>query len=160
MESGKLEELRHIARGIAAQFGPNCEVVVHDLSQHPDHTIVAIENGHVSGRKVGDGASNVVLERMEHQDQEAQDHLSYLTRTPDGKVLKSSTIYIQNSRGKVTAILAINFDISALMMAAGLHLCAGAAAGGAGEDRQHQRCSGGADPAVGGSGWEACGADE
>ena len=119
MESGKLEELRHIAKGIVAQFGPNCEVVVHDLSQHPDHTIVAIENGHVSGRKVGDGASNVVLERMEHQDREAQDHLSYLTRTPDGKVLKSSTIYIRNSRGKVTAILAINFDISALMMAAG-----------------------------------------
>ena len=119
MESGKLEELQHIAKGIAAQFGPNCEVVVHDLSQHPDHTIVAIENGHVSGRKVGDGASNVVLERMEHQDREAQDHLSYLTRTPDGKVLKSSTIYIRNSRGKVTAILAINFDISALMMAAG-----------------------------------------
>ena len=119
MESGKLEELRHIAKGIAAKFGPNCEVVVHDLSQHPDHTIVAIENGHVSGRKVGDGASNVVLERMEHQDREARDHLSYLTRTPDGKVLKSSTIYIRNSRGKVTAILAINFDISALMMAAG-----------------------------------------
>lgn len=119
MESGKLEELRHIAKGIAAQFGPNCEVVVHDLSQHPDHTIVAIENGHVTGRKVGDGASNVVLERMEHQNQEARDHLSYLTRTPDGKVLKSSTIYIRNSRGRVTAILAINFDISALMMAAG-----------------------------------------
>ena len=118
MESGKLEELRHIAKGIAAQFGPNCEVVVHDLSQHPDHTIVAIENGHVSGRKVGDGASSVVLERMEHQEQEAQDHLCYLTRTPDGRILKSSTIYIRNSRGKVAAILAINFDISALMMAA------------------------------------------
>lgn len=119
MESGKLEELRHIAKGIATQFGPGCEVVIHDLSQHPDHTIVAIENGHVSGRKVGDGASHVVLERMEHQDQEAEDHLGYLTRTPDGKILKSSTIYIRNSRGKVVAILAINFDISALMMAAG-----------------------------------------
>ena len=70
-------------------------------------------------KKVGDGASSVVLERMEHQNQEARDHLSYLTRTPDGKVLKSSTIYIRNSRGRVTAILAINFDISALMMAAG-----------------------------------------
>lgn len=118
MESGKLEELRHIARGIAAQFGSGCEVVIHDLSRHPDHTIVAIENGHVSGRKVGDGASSVVLERMEHQEQEAQDHLCYLTRTPDGRILKSSTIYIRNSRGKVAAILAINFDISALMMAA------------------------------------------
>lgn len=118
MESGKLEELRHIARGIAAQFGSGCEVVIHDLSRHPDHTIVVIENGHVSGRKVGDGASSVVLERMEHQEQEAQDHLCYLTRTPDGRILKSSTIYIRNSRGKVAAILAINFDISALMMAA------------------------------------------
>ena len=118
MESGKLEELRHIARGIAAQFGSGCEVVIHDLSRHPDHTIVAIENGHVSGRKVGDSASSVVLERMEHQEQEAQDHLCYLTRTPDGRILKSSTIYIRNSRGKVAAILAINFDISALMMAA------------------------------------------
>ena len=118
MESGKLEELRHIARGIAAQFGSGCEVVIHDLSRHPDHTIAAIENGHVSGRKVGDGASSVVLERMEHQEQEAQDHLCYLTRTPDGRILKSSTIYIRNSRGKVAAILAINFDISALMMAA------------------------------------------
>lgn len=118
MESGKLEELRHIARGIAAQFGSGCEVVIHDLSRHPDHTIVAIENGHVSGRKVGGGASSVVLERMEHQEQEAQDHLCYLTRTPDGRILKSSTIYIRNSRGKVAAILAINFDISALMMAA------------------------------------------
>lgn len=118
MESGKLEELRHIARGIAAQFGSGCEVVIHDLSRHPDHTIVAIENGHVSGRKVGDGASSVVLEQMEHQEQEAQDHLCYLTRTPDGRILKSSTIYIRNSRGKVAAILAINFDISALMMAA------------------------------------------
>lgn len=119
MESGKLEELRQIAHGIAAQFGSGCEVVVHDLNRHPDHTIVAIENGHVSGRKVGDGASHVVLERMEHQDEDPRDHLCYLTRTPDGKILKSSTIYIRNSRGKVAAILAINFDISALMMAAG-----------------------------------------
>ena len=116
MESGKLEELRHIARGIAAQFGPNCEVVVHDLSQHPDHTIVAIENGHVSGRKVGDGASMVVLEQLEHQHEQPQDHLCYLTRTPDGKILKSSSLYIRNSRGAVTAIFSINYDVTGLMM--------------------------------------------
>ena len=119
MESVKLEELRHIARGIAAQFGPNCEVVVHDLSQHPDHTIVAIENGHVSGRKVGDGASQVVLEQMESGEADPEDHLGYLTRTPDGKILKSSTLYIRNAKGKVGAILSINFDISRLLMVEG-----------------------------------------
>lgn len=42
--------------------------------------------------------------------------MAYLTRTPDGKILKSSTVYIRNSKGKVSAILAINYDISKLLM--------------------------------------------
>lgn len=105
--------------GIAGQFGSSCEVVVHDLSRHPDHTIVAIENGHVSGRKVGDGASHVVIEQMETNDPEPKDHLCYLTKTPDGKILKSSTVYIRNSKGKVSGILAINYDISKLLMVEG-----------------------------------------
>ncbi|WP_337593214.1 helix-turn-helix domain-containing protein, partial [Vescimonas sp.] len=45
-----------------------------------------------------------------------KDHLSYLTKTPDGKILKSSSIYIRNSRGLVVAILAINYDVSRLLM--------------------------------------------
>ena len=116
IESGKSGLLRQMADGIAAQFGSSCEVVVHDLSRHPDHTIVAIENGHVSGRKVGDGASHVVIEQMETNDPQPQDHLCYLTKTPDGKILKSSTVYIRNSKGKVSGILAINYDISRLLM--------------------------------------------
>ena len=94
-ESKRLELLRQVAAGIAAQFGSGCEVVVHDLSRHPDHSIVAIFNGHVTGRKVGDGASHVVLEQLRSQDQTTKDHLCYLTKTPDGKILKSSTIYIR-----------------------------------------------------------------
>ena len=39
-----------------------------------------------------------------------------MTKTPDGKILKSSSIYIRNSKGKVSAILSINYDISRLMM--------------------------------------------
>lgn len=114
-----MRQLKQVAAGIAAQFGSGCEVVVHDLSRHPDHTIVAIENGHVSGRKVGDGASSVVIEQMQNRDPEPKDHLCYLTKTPDGKILKSSTVYIQNSKGKVSAILAINYDISRLLIVEG-----------------------------------------
>ena len=108
-----------MAAGIAAQFGSSCEVVVHDLSRHPDHSIVAIENGHVSGRKVGDGASHVVIEQLQSNDPEPKDHLCYLTKTPDGKILKSSTVYIRNSKGKVSALFSINYDISRLMMVEG-----------------------------------------
>ena len=50
-----------LAKGIARQFGPNCEVVVHDLgTEELENSIVAIENGHISGRRIGDGPSHVV----------------------------------------------------------------------------------------------------
>ena len=55
-EASTLQFLFQLAKGIASQFGPNCEVVVHDLdSNDPESSIVAIENGQVTGRKVGDG---------------------------------------------------------------------------------------------------------
>ena len=108
--------LRQVASGIAAQFGTDCEVVVHDLSRNVEQSIVAIENGHITGRQLGDGASSVVLEQIRSHDSQPTDHLAYLTRTPDGKILKSSTLYVRNNRGKVGAILAINYDISKMMI--------------------------------------------
>ena len=93
-------------------------MVIHDVgAKHPEHSIVAIENGHVTGRKVGDGASHVVMEQVRRADAQPEDHLSYLTKTPDGKILKSSTMYIRGKNGKVVAILGINYDISSLLMA-------------------------------------------
>lgn len=117
IETTQLNALKQIARGIAATFGSNCEVVIHDVSgKGSDSTIVAIENGHVTGRKVGDGASQIALEQVLSADEHPVDQLRYLTKTPDGKILKSSTMYIHGKNGKVAAILGINYDISALLM--------------------------------------------
>ncbi len=116
-----MELLRQIADGIAAQFGSCCEVVVHDVGEgSPENSIVYIVNGHVSGRKIGDGGSNVVLEQWLQQDAQPEDHLAYLTRSTNGKVLRSSTMYIRNDAGWVEALLSINFDISSLLVAEGL----------------------------------------
>lgn len=114
------DSLARIAKCVAAQFGSNCEVVVHEIDkQDAEHTIVAIENGHVTGRKVGDGPSQVALEQMGKSidAKAAEDHLCYLARTPDGKLIKSSTVYIRDSQGAVSALFCINMDISALAMA-------------------------------------------
>lgn len=112
-----MDMLKQIAAGLAAHFGPNCEVVIHDLAG-PDGecSIAHIENGQVTGRKAGDGPSKVVVEQLLHSREDPQDQLAYLTRTPDGKILKSSTIYIRDDAGNVEAILSINYDISALLM--------------------------------------------
>ncbi len=109
--------LRQLARGVAAQFGSGCEVVIHQLDQgSAEHSVAAIENGHVTGRKVGDGPSQVVLQQLQAGEKAAEDQFGYLTRTPDGKLLKSSTMYIRDQAGQVAAIFSINFDISALSM--------------------------------------------
>ena len=101
METKRLETLKQLADGVAAQFGNNCEVVIHDVSSRSsDHSIAYIVNGLVSAS----------------QDKQPRDHLCYLTRTPDGKILKSSSIYIRGSRGTVVAIFSINYDVSGLMM--------------------------------------------
>ena len=118
LQEKELDRLKQLARGIAAQFGSNCEVVIHEISEKSTyHSIVAIENGHVTGRKIGDGPSHVVLEQLGNRRDDASDQLCYLTRTPDGKILKSSTVYIHDDAGEVCAIFSINFDISTMAMA-------------------------------------------
>ena len=110
------EMLFQLARGIAVQFGPNCEVVVHDLTGGENApSIVCIENGHVTGRKVGDGPSHVALEALRGDRGHMEDHLSYLTRTRDGKILKSSTIYIRDESGEAVGIFSTNYDITMML---------------------------------------------
>ena len=119
MKKSEIDFYQRLAHGIAMQFGTNCEVVVHDLeSSDLDHSIVAIENGHISGRKVGDGPSHIVLQALHDSEHLEGDRLSYLTRTRDGKIMKSSTIYIRNEDGKPIGIFAINYDISLMSAAA------------------------------------------
>ncbi|MGN1306690.1 MAG: transcriptional regulator [Faecousia sp.] len=118
LRESERETLCRIARAVAAQFGSNCEVVVHEISEcSTSNSIIAIENGHVSGRKLGDGPSQVVLEQLGNDASCPEDHLCYLMRTPDGKLLKSTSVYIPDDEGKVAAIFGVNFDISALVMA-------------------------------------------
>lgn len=113
----EMDNLRQIAKAIAGQFGKGCEVVIHEISDKSAYSsIVAIENGHISGRKVGDGPSHVVIEQLGSGNDDTQDEIGYLTRTPDGTLLKSTSVYIRDEAGKVCAILGINFDISMMQL--------------------------------------------
>lgn len=114
-----LELLIQIAHGFAKQFGSDCEIVIHDLTAaDPEHSIVHIENGHITNRQVGGGPSKIVLEAIEaiqkHPDS-LKDHLGYLTKTSNGRILKSSTLYIRNENGIVSYMLSINYDITNLI---------------------------------------------
>ena len=106
--------LKSIMKLIARQFGDKCEIVLHDWSEGYDKSIVAIENGHVSGRKVGDPGSNLGLEVMRGSS-DGTSQYNYVTRTKDGKTLRSSSLYLTNDEGEKIGALCINFDISDIL---------------------------------------------
>ncbi|WP_042170586.1 helix-turn-helix transcriptional regulator [Paenibacillus gorillae] len=112
----ELSFMTELAKGITAQFGDSCEVVVHDWSRPYDSTIVAIENGHVTGRKVGDPGTNLGLEIMRGTTEGDNRH-NYITQTKDGRVLRSTSMYVKNNAGTIIGALCINFDITDLMVA-------------------------------------------
>jgi len=111
-----LDFLIQIAHGVAQEFGTSCEVVIHDLTKESiESSIVYIENGHVSNRKQGDGPSGIVLETLNKGSQLLEDQLAYLTKTDDGRILKSSTMYIRGEDDKVNYIFSLNYDITGLI---------------------------------------------
>lgn len=115
----QLAILEQIADNIASQFGPDCEVVIHDLkTKEPENSIVYIVNGHVTNRGINDGPSGAVLDAIRanasHKTQE--DHNGYLTKTSDGKILKSSTSYIHDEDGSLHYVFGINYDITKISM--------------------------------------------
>lgn len=113
-----LDFLKRLAKGISAQFGRNCEVVIHDLSSgNADYPIIFIENGDVTHRTTSTSASRIVLNAMQHVSEDLEDKLDYITKTQDGKVLKSSTIYIRDEKEKAIGIFSINYDITEMTIA-------------------------------------------
>lgn len=99
---------------IENHFGKSNEVVLHDWSCPYEHTIVDIRNGSVTKRKVGDCGSSLGLEIMRGTNK-GDNYYNYITNTKDGKVLRSSTLYIRNSKNEIIGALCINTDISETM---------------------------------------------
>jgi predicted transcriptional regulator YheO len=92
-------------------FGKNSEIVLHDWSCPYEHTIIDIRNGHVTKRKIGDCGSNLGLEVMRGTVKD-DNRYNYITNTRDGKVLRSSTLYIRNSNNEIIGAVCVNTDIS------------------------------------------------
>ncbi|WP_100065395.1 helix-turn-helix transcriptional regulator [Miniphocaeibacter massiliensis] len=112
-----IENLKRLVKMIASQFGSNTEVILHDHVYHDyDNSVVAIENGYITGRKVGDGGTNLGLEAIrKNTNENTGDSYCYFTKTKDGKVLRSSTYFFRNENNEVIGSLCLNTDISDYM---------------------------------------------
>lgn len=103
-----------LANGIAKTFGSICEVVLHDLS-HPKTSVIYVKNGHITGRKVGDGIRDLLLDVLSSKNFKEDGLFNYESTPIKGrKTIKSSTMVIRNAKDELIGAICLNIDISAI----------------------------------------------
>ncbi|WP_119696195.1 helix-turn-helix transcriptional regulator [Microbacterium halotolerans] len=113
--AGKQEERDYLIRIFSELVDPlghslpsSVEVVLHDLAKLPN-SIVAV-HGDVTGRRVGDPATDLLLQRVAAGD--FSHAVGYSTQLPDGRSLRSTTMILKDSSGEPIAALCLNADVS------------------------------------------------
>lgn len=95
---------------LAELLGPRTEIVLHDTSDL-SRSIVALTNGHVSGRSVGGPATDLVLKVLQNHEHDDRDYLAnYLAESRTGGTFRSSTFFIRDAGGDVVGMLCLNID--------------------------------------------------
>lgn len=95
---------------IADCMGENTEVVLHDLTDY-HQSVVAIRNGHISGRGIGSPITDLSLQVLKTASFEETPYLSsYQGVAKNGHLLKSSTYFIKDDIGSFVGMLCVNTD--------------------------------------------------
>ena len=97
---------------LGVTLGPSYEIVLYDLRRE-DKSIIAIANGHISNRGLGAPLTESILKSIAQRTYYELDYkANYNSVLRDGKILRSSSLYIKDSNKELIGLLCINFDDS------------------------------------------------
>ncbi|MDL2264053.1 helix-turn-helix transcriptional regulator [Synergistaceae bacterium OttesenSCG-928-I11] len=97
---------------IANVVGPDCEVLLHDVST-PESSVVACRNAHITGRAVGAPMTPFGRQLMQSEMHSGTGGIyNYPATTEDGKKLKCSVVFLRDETGALIGILCVNVDIT------------------------------------------------
>lgn len=89
-------------------LGQNYEIALHDLRQK-ENALIAIANGHLSGRKVGNPLTKATLKMLEEGLDKKSDFIyDYEGIIDNGTVLHSSSMFIKDASKNTIGMLCIN----------------------------------------------------
>ena len=116
-----MKALHPVVQMLGGIVGPHIEVVLHDQTK-PEHSVVAIANGHVTGRTLGssilsgpkDDVALVEANRELHARGVVEHAViaKYTTENAAGQLLRSATVVFRDSTGEPFAALCLNCDQS------------------------------------------------
>ena len=111
MELDILDYYKKLVDFLGEVLGENAEVVLRDCRK-PDHDIIAIANGHVSGRTIGAPITDFTLSILANEEWKEKDYVvNYEGKAAPDKRLRSSTYFIREE-GKLVGQLCVNIDMT------------------------------------------------
>ena len=119
-----LQQYARLTEFLGRALGPDYEIALHDLTD-TNRSLIALANGHISGRKVGATLTNRALSILRDKSYEYSDYRIHdYGLSVGGKELRSNTMFIKED-DRLVGMLCINFDDSRYRALAGevLGLC-------------------------------------
>ncbi|GAB6137901.1 helix-turn-helix transcriptional regulator [Halanaerobaculum tunisiense] len=114
----ELEYFIPLVRFLANTLGEYFELILYEINQEESEaSIIAIENSHISNRKVGDKAPKLLQDISNSIKKDEDMILNYITKTNEGRPLKSSTYFIRNNQREIIGAFCINLDLTNIKVA-------------------------------------------
>ncbi len=111
-----LEKFIPLIEFMGVVFGKNFEIILHDVSK-PNSSVIAIQNGHITGRNIGGPMTDLAIKMMNQKDYHSKNFIAnYEGRTKDGRILVSSTYYIKEDK-KLIGMICVNHDVCDILEA-------------------------------------------
>lgn len=107
--SSVLEQYIPLAEMLVQTFGKDVEVVLHNLAT-PEHSVVYVANGDVTGRKIGDSFDQLIKQVLLSKRLEHDYVANYYFTAANGKLIRSSTLLLRDKDNKLQGALCINVD--------------------------------------------------
>lgn len=105
-----LDYYKKLVEFLGQVLGEHGEVVLRDCRK-PNHDIIAIANGHVSGRTIGAPITDFTLSVLANEEWKEKDYVvNYVGKAAPNKNLRSSTFFIREE-GELIGQLCINIDM-------------------------------------------------
>lgn len=109
---------KHLVPFLGGILGEQSEIVLYSF-EDLDHSIIALHNGHISGKEIGDPVSSFALSKLKDKGKAGPPYyLNYLSLSKVNTQLRSSSLFILDKQGSPKGMLSINTDVTKYQQAA------------------------------------------
>ena len=113
----KLKPFVQLVDFLADFLGDDAEIVLHDMTDY-HCSVVAIRNGHISGRHIGSPISDMSLSMVRDKAwKDASYRVNYKGTSISGEILRCATYFIRDEKQELIGLLCINMNCQKLLEA-------------------------------------------